>query len=294
MRYPINTFLRAMGVILLITGGISCKREGSAEGSGPKAAVFKDVSYGSASSAQKMDIYLPAGRNRNNTPAIVLIHGGAWVSGDKTEFNETVAALQSRLGEYALFNINYRLLGLLNGSNPWPVQLEDVEAAIDFIIAQGEIYQFNPDKLIIIGASAGAHLGLLKAYAHNEDGRVKAVIDLFGPTDIKDLYNNPPDPSLPVVLGSFLNGTPASNPAAYEAASPLYQVTLNAPPTLIFHGTADPLVPVKQSDSLFKRLQAAGVATDLIIYPGEGHGWTGSNLTDTYTRAVNFIRQQVP
>ena len=289
MKYKLTTLLPVLGAGLLLIAGSSCKKDASANEN--SYTVFKEVSYG-ASAAEKMDIYLPAGHTAANTPAIVLIHGGAWVSGDKAEFSDAVTALQSHLGDYALFNINYRLLGF-DGTNPWPTQLNDVEAAIDFIVSQAETYRFNPDKLVIVGASAGAHLGLLKAYSRNTGGRIKAVIDLFGPVDMKDLYNNPADPVLPTVLDFFLNGTPVSSPAIYEAASPLYQVTPDAPPTLIFHGQYDPLVPVKQSESLHNRLLAAGVPTDLIIYPDEGHGWTGRNLADTYVRAAGFIRQQV-
>jgi acetyl esterase/lipase len=259
-----------------------------------KAALVQkhelNVSYGKHAQ-QKLDYYLPANRNSNDTKVLVLIHGGGWVGGDKRDFNTTVDSLKTELNDYAIFNINYRL-ATMSGTNLWPSQLNDVDAAIQFIIENAEAYNINPEKIVLAGASAGAHLALLQAYSSNNEKRIKAVIDLFGPTDMEDMYSNATG-NFPFLLSIFLNGTPASNKIGYEKASPVKQITKDAPPTLILHGTNDRTVPIRQSELLKSALDKNNVVNQYVTYKGEGHGWYGKNLSDTYDKMVNFIRQNV-
>jgi acetyl esterase/lipase len=252
---------------------------------------MKNVSYGS-SARQVMDIYLPAGRDSINTKTIVFIHGGSWNSGDKSDFDSAIAAVRKSLNDFAFFNMNYRLAA--SGSNRFPVQMDDIQAAIDSITKNANSYKINPSKIVLIGASAGAHLALLQAYKNNAAGRIKAVVDLFGPADLSDLYNNHPVPaaSRPVLV-NFLGGTPATNPSLYQEASPINFVTAQSVPTLIFHGGADYIVPISQSTALKAKLQAANVKVEMVTYPTEGHGWYGANILDTYTKTVAFIQQNV-
>jgi acetyl esterase/lipase len=259
-----------------------------------KAALVQkhelNVSYGKHAQ-QKLDYYLPANRNSNDTKVLVLIHGGGWVGGDKRDFNATVDSLKNELHDYAIFNINYRL-ATMSGTNLWPSQLNDVDAAIQFIIENAEAYNINADKIVLAGASAGAHLALLQAYSSNNERRIKAVIDLFGPTDMEDMYANATG-NFPFLLSIFLNGTPSSNKIGYERASPVKQITKDAPPTLILHGTNDRTVPIRQSELLRTALEKNNVVNQYVTYKGEGHGWYGKNLSDTYDKMVNFIRQNV-
>ncbi len=285
---------RFIATLFAVTGVVtlnSCQKDIDMQEDAVSAKTIKDVRYGT-NALQGMDIYLPANRSTANTPVLVLVHGGAWIGGDKSEFDGAVEIMRKELKEYAIFNINYRLVDF-SGVVSWPEPLNDVDTSISFIRRKASEYQYNADKLVMIGASSGAHLSLLKAYGYNQDKHIKAVVNLFGPVDITDLYNRPPDPGLPLLLSFFMNGTPASNAPAYLAASPLYQVTAASPPTISFHGTVDELVPAYQSDSLYNRLTKAGVPCDLVKYTGEGHGWTGNNLTDTYSKAVAFIRKHV-
>ena len=95
------------------------------------AKTSLNVAYGN-DPMQKMDIYLPKGRSTGATPFIVLIHGGAWVMGDKADFNANIDTIKRRQPRYAIFNLNYRLASLPN-NNPFPAQENDVKAAIEFI-----------------------------------------------------------------------------------------------------------------------------------------------------------------
>jgi acetyl esterase/lipase len=270
--------------------GTACSKTGNGTGTGAELAKeIKNVSYG-PDATQNMDVYLPAGRSATTTKAVILIHGGGWVGGDKADMNDAVNGLRTLLPDYAVFNINYRLATLPSG-NLWPVQLNDVNAAVDFIVSKSAEYKFNSNKMAIGGASAGAHLALLKAYKHNS-GNIKAVVDLFGPTDMADLYVR--TPSYQPLLSIFMSGSPSTNPASYSNASPLFAVTATSTPTLILHGTADNVVPISQSDSLYNRLANAGVQKQYVKYPLEGHGlWSAPNTADAYAKIAAFLNLHV-
>jgi acetyl esterase/lipase len=247
--------------------------------------TLPDVSYGS-STEQKMDVYLPAGRTTDSTKVIVLIHGGAWNAGDKTDFADYLAVLKQRLPNYVIFNINYRLA---LGSNLFPVQENDVQSALDFIVSKASEYKFNSSKLALLGASAGGHLALLQAYKHTGP-KVKAVVDFFGPTDLTDMYNHPTNPLVPFGLQAVVGATPSTNATIYQQSSPINFVTAQSPPTIILQGGADPLVAVSQSSMLQTKLQSFSVTTQLVFYPTEGHGWVGANLTDSFDKIEAFLK----
>lgn len=276
--------------LMMMTGMISCKKTPDlAQNPTSQSLELVNVSYG-ADAAQKMDVYLPSGRNTTDTKALILIHGGAWISGDKADMNDAVASLKILLPDFAIFNINYRLAAMPS-SNLWPTQLNDVNAAFDFIVNKSSDYKFNSSKIGIGGASAGAHLALLKAYKQNT-GNIKAVVDMFGPTDMADLYVK--NSSYQPLLTIFMGGTPATAANTYTNASPLYAVSPTSVPTIILHGTLDNVVPISESDSLNNRLANAGVLKQYEKYTGEGHGlWSTTNTIDAMTKIAAFVKLHV-
>lgn len=250
-----------------------------------------DVVYANVSSQQKMDVYLPANRSETKTFPFIMIHGGSWSGGDKTDFNSYISAFKIDFdSSYAIFNLNYRLA---NGSTILLAQqLSDIDAAINFIISKSSEYKINTTKIGIMGASAGAHLALMKAYKANTNNTIKAVVNLFGPTDLTWMYNNHPYPfSSQPILVNLLNTTPQANATTYSNASPINFVTSTSPPTIIFHGTNDIVVPISESNNLQTKLQQNGVINQYVTYTGESHGWVGNNLLDTYSKTVSFIKQ---
>jgi acetyl esterase/lipase len=218
------------------------------------AETKKDVAYGTEVK-QKFDYYLPADRNINDTKILILLHGGGWIGGDKRDFQQTVDSLKAELSDYAIFNVNYRL-ATFQGTNLWPTQMNDVNAAVQYIIDHAHEFNINNRKIVIAG-------------------------------------NNAKNANLPFLLSVFLGGTPESNKYAFDAASPVNNITAAAPPTLILHGTNDRTVPVRQSELLKKELDLKAVKNEFVLYEGAGHGWYGKNLSDTYDKMVNFIRQNV-
>ena len=254
---------------------------------------INNVSYGS-DTAQRMDVYLPAGRTTTITKAIILIHGGAWISGDKTDMNQFIPVIKSRLSEYAIFNLNYRLAAL-PATNTFPTQENDVKAAVNFIVGKVNDYKFNLDKTVILGASAGGQMAMLQAYK-TAVPKFKAVVDLFGPTDMAALYSSYAPNSLNQTgLQLLMNGTPTTNAGLYQSSSPINFVSTASQPTLILHGTADPIVPYTQSIALKTKLETAGVYVKMVTYTGAGHGdWDQATFNDAYNQIINFLAEKNP
>lgn len=286
-NYTMKKILLYITIIAFVT---SCKK--TTDDNGLPEQVLKDVVYASTNALQNMDVYLPANRSTATTYPIILVHGGSWSGGDKTDFDADIASIKAALNNYAVFNINYRLA---NGTSVLvQQQIDDINAAINFIDTKANEYQINTSKIGIVGASAGAHLSLLKAYKYNTDNKIKAVVDLFGPTNMEWMYNNHPMPTFSQpIIQNVIGFTPTTNPTAYFNASPINFVSSSVPPTIIFHGTADLVVPISESNQLQTALATAGVNYKYYTYIGESHGWTGTNLTDTHNKIIAFIKKYV-
>ncbi len=273
---------------------VSCKKEGPAGNNNNiiAAASYPDVAYG-ADALQKMDVYLPAGRSRDSTKVMVLIHGGAWASGDKADFAPFIDSIKRRLPDYAIFNINYRLSTL--GTNVFPTQELDTKAAVEFIFSKRSEYLIS-DNFSLLGASAGGHLALLQAYKYSVPVRTRVVVDFFGPTNLNDLYNNPgviPQATIEAIVGA----TPASNPALYFQSSPINYATGSAAcPTIILQGSEDLLVDAtSQSFALKNKLQLEGVPVQYVEYTGAGHGdWSTSIYSDAFNKIQAFVALHNP
>ena len=268
---------------------VSCKKNNQPQLPTPPAQTILNVSYGN-DQKQKMDVYLPAGRNETATKVIILIHGGGWTEGDKDDFAEYISILQQRLPDYAIANINYRLV--TNDSNLFPAQENDIKTAVEFVVSKSGEYKIS-QRIVLLGASAGAHLGLLYAYKYPTPVKIKAIISFFGPTDLVDMYNHPPNPLIPLLLKTVTGSTLIANPGIYTESSPINFVTVQSPPTLLLHGGADNLVASSQSTMLQKKLEQTGIVNQLVIYPTEGHGWFGPNLNDSFNRIETFLKQNV-
>lgn len=245
---------------------------------------------------QKMDLYLPKDRSPENTPLLILIHGGGWFEGDKKDLTPFVSEIQKRFPNYAIANVNYRLhkvgTNLTNGINLFPTQEEDVAQALKVLTAQSTVEGYSNTTIGLLGASAGGHLALQVAYKYTNPVRAKAVISFFGPTDLISFYNGSSNPLLTKPLLASLTGTtPADNSLPYRANSPIEQVRSGSTPTLLFHGGQDLVVHSSQSDLLKLRCISAGVPVEYYFYPNEGHGWTGPNLEDSFTKLEAFLRK---
>lgn len=252
-------------------------------------STLMNVAYGS-DAAQKMDIYLPAGRTTAETKVLVLVHGGGWTAGDKSEFDPYIASLKQKLPGYAIFNVNYRLA--TSNVNRFPVQENDLKAAVEFVAARQKEYGIS-DKFVLIGFSAGAHLALLQGYKHTNVIKPKAIVSFFGPTDLVDMYNNPTSQYAPLLLEALVGYKPSQNIDAYNQSSPMYFVNAASPPTMLLHGGLDDLVSYTQSSMLYNKLKSLNVVNQYVFYPNEGHGWFGLTLDDSFNKVQVFLEANV-
>jgi len=243
-----------------------------------------NISYGN-DAQQIMDIYLPAGRNVN-TKVIILVHGGGWSGGSKTDFDYFVPTLKAEFPSHAIVNMNYRLA---TASSPgFPKQIQDIEKLVQHLKASD--YSISSDYAFI-GASAGAHLSMLYAYHYDPDDDVKAVCSIVGPTDFTDpSYTGNPlyEYGLTALVG---NVTFQSNPEIFIEVSPRTHVTAYSPPTIMFHGGQDPLIPATQGPRLKEKLDEFNVYNELYIYPNGGHGnWDAVTMADFSTKLIAFLQ----
>ncbi len=265
---------------------LSCSNEDSELNSEPEiieAYEALDVSYGSDSN-QVFDIYLPEGRTEN-TKVLFLVHGGSWVGGDKEDMNGVRDYVLQNHPSLGIVNMNYTLAGA--NSPPIPMQTNDISAVVNYITSNKTSLIIS-DDIGFIGLSAGAHLSLLWSYANDTNNQVDMVCSIVGPANFTDpaYYNsaNPVFQSMYILFG---------NPSIpfLESASPYHTATNTSPPTLLFYGGQDPLVPNSQGIDLDSQLTNLGVPHEFTFYEEEGHGWYGQNLTDTFNKISNYINQ---
>ena len=246
----------------------------------PDIKVEKDIPYaGTHNAAQTLDLLLPkAPKGDKPLPAVVNIHGGAFKMGDKAMGVGEIAGLVAS-GDYAGATINYRL----SGEALWPAQVHDCKAAIRWLRANAAKYHLDPERIGVIGSSAGGHLvAMLGTSGGNKSlegdvgpypgtsSRVQCVVDQFGPTDFLAMgggHNAAYSPESELIGGAL-----QANKDKARAASPISYVSAHAPPFLIIHGDRDPLVPFNQSELLHAALKKAGVECLFVRVEGAGHG----------------------
>lgn len=282
-------------LLIFIIAFSSCTKDplpGGGDGSNPLAErVIMDTAFGT-DPKQKMDIYLPAGRT-NATKVIVLVHGGAWEAGDKSEMNYYKSLLRAKWPEAAIANINYRLASNANNIHHNEI-MNDIKAAVNMMVNNKSSFVIS-DTLTMVGASAGAHLAMLYTYAHNTNNYVKAVADFFGPAKLSDWswyssYNIFLGQAISDILTKY-NGAAWDVPL-YDSNSPYSVATSQTKPTIIFHGTIDVIVPLYQSQNLRGRLNTLGVPNEYYEYL-DGHGFNNSNTDDAMNKTVAFLKNHL-
>ncbi|WP_400079041.1 alpha/beta hydrolase fold domain-containing protein [Winogradskyella sp. R77965] len=264
---------------------ISCDSEDSDVAGPDPLESFEElnISYGTDSD-QVFDLYLPFGRT-SETKTVILVHGGGWTSGDKTDMNTFKDYIITQMPDYAVANINYRLAD--DNNQPYPMQINDITSVVSYLRNNQNTYVISED-IGFVGVSAGAHLSLLWSYAFDNDNQTDMVCSVVGPTNFTDpaYLENTNNPVLQELINTI--GIDASIPFL-EEISPYHQVTASAPPTILFYGGQDPLIPTTQGTDMRDKLQELNVTHEFTLYPNEGHGWIGLNLLDTSLKLKTFI-----
>jgi acetyl esterase/lipase len=230
------------------------------------------------------DLYQPKGLAK--APAIIAVHGGGWQNGSRAGYRHWGPFL-ARNG-YVVLSIDYRL----GKAGTYPASVYDVRAAIQFVRAKAADLGVDPERIGLMGDSAGSHLVALVALAgaeppfssgYREDPyaatpvNVKAVVGFYGVYDMlaqwqHDLIARPRDN----IVEKYLGASPMQNRRVYFESSPMSYATIEKNRTrfLLIHGTNDDIVdPPSQSQAFWLALNQAGIAARRIIIPGAGHFW---------------------
>jgi len=239
------------------------------------------------------DLYVPKAPGKY--PVVVAVHGGGWQGGNSGNYTSWGNWLAAR--GYAVFAINYRLSK--PGQPTYPQAVHDLRAAIQFVKAKAADLKVDPERVALIGDSAGGHLVSLVALAgdtptfagaYKDDPhasvstKVKAVVPGYGVFDMVQQYNHDvlhrPQDS---IVGKFLGKAPWEDRKLYFDASPMsYAQNSNRGPSfLITYGTEDDIVDRLQSDNFLIALKQAGFYARNVVMQGSGHFWfTGDPVDD--------------
>ena len=273
-------------ILLLLLLAFSCNTEndGNTSTSNLAAVDMANISYGT-DAQQKIDVYLPANRT-TDTKVFILVHGGAWSGGSKADMAAFVPLLKLQFPDYAIVNLEYRLATL--ESPGFPKQIQDIQKMVQFV--KNSDYHIS-SNYAFIGASAGAHLSMLYSYKYDADENVKAVASIVGPTDFTDpayTENASFQFGLTYLIGPI---DYHQNPAPFIEVSPATHVNAQSPPTVMFYGGMDPLVPASQGPRLKAKLDNAGVYNEFYLYPNGGHGdWDAVTMIDFQSKLAAFLR----
>jgi acetyl esterase/lipase len=246
----------------------------------------------SANGSLALDFYPAKINSGKRAPCVVVIHGGGWNNGDRTQLASLNSWLASR--GFSVAAIDYRLVP----TALWPAPREDTEVALHWLQAHTNELHLAPNQFVLLGRSAGGQIALATAYG-KEKAAWRGVISLYGPADLNFAYEygdeNDVLHSL-ALLRAFLGGTPQQAPAKYLDASPYSYVDSDDPPTLLIHGKLDTLVWHKQSERLNAKLAQAGVHHIFISLPWATHafdvnlngpsGQLTRHAIDTFLRTV--------
>lgn len=224
-------------------------------------------------------------------PLVVCIHGGGWISGDKSDMGE-VARMFAELG-FAAVCPQYRLAPLFT----YPAAVDDILSFVRFCRTQAQDWKIDPDRIGAFGNSAGGHLAAMAGLLDHPpsdlgppSGRVNAVVSLCGIFDLTE----PDEKHFPIsmaFLTQFLGSNYEGHEETWREASPIAHVDAAAVPFLVVHGRADDIVPVAQSRSFVSALNQAGVPVEYYELPGEGHAFSYPAWLDIERWSREFLEK---
>jgi acetyl esterase/lipase len=269
-----------------------------APASGAEEVIFeKDIEYANPDGQHlQLNLARPA-QIEGRAPAILCIHGGGFRAGKREGWDERCRKLAER--GYVAATVTYRLAPKYQ----FPAAIYDVKAAVRWLRANADKYRIDPERIGVVGDSAGGHLvqflGVTGGVAQFEgeggnpefSSRVNCVVNYYGPSDLTRSYGKSVDAA--EVLPLWLGGDATQERRRHILASPLYWVTPEAAPTLLLHGTEDKYVAFEQAEWIHDRLKAAEVEVEILKLDGAGHGFRGADAERAEGAMFEFFDRQL-
>ena len=293
---------RLLTLTVTVAAGITAAVAAPVGAAGAQAgatATELDVVYRTVDGEEvRADVYLPAGSSTDR-PAVLLLHGGGWEGGDKSELEWAGAALAD-LG-YVAVSANYRLAP----EHPFPAAVDDVRAAVRWLRApeQQERYGIDPKLIGAAGSSAGGHLvGMLAAMGHgrrDRGSRIAVGVSWSGPMDLRkpaaDVDHGRASPTgngVPILLGCTRRDCPAERALR---ASPVHYVDPTDAPIFMAEAETD-LIPLSWVKPMDRAMTRAGIHHKLRIEPGDGHAETLAPYVseESVTYLDRYLRAPAP
>lgn len=274
---------------------------------GDERAVYlhRDVVYAEVDGvALHLQILVPTARNEagKRYPCLVYVQGSAWMKQDVYKGLPLVAKLAAR--GYVVAVVEYRHSGLA----PFPAQIQDARNVIRFLKIHGAEYQVDTEKIFLGGSSSGGHTAMFGGIFQEGDeqdaslypgvsAEVRGILDYYGAVNLlwEDSFPSTTEHHLPESPEGRLMGgiNLREHPEFCEKATVECQITpeTKLPPVLIFHGTKDRLVNVRQSVSLYRKLKACGKEAKLYLISGADHGGAEFWMEEALDAADGFMKE---
>ena len=268
-----------------------------------------DLAYATVSETQKLDLYIPT-TGTGPFPVVVMIHGGGFMFGDKSDGMGLTGVDQLLAAGYAVASINYRL----SGEAQYPAQIHDAKASIRFLRANAEKFNLDPDHIGAWGASAGGNLVALLGTTcgelelegdlgnNDQSSCVQAVVDWFGPIDFLKMQeqfegtgcsSTTNDASSPE--SKLMGAAIQTIPDQVAKTNPMNYIDASDAPFFIENGTADCNIPPVQNKNLADALSAS-IGADKVTYvslEGAGHGGTQFETAENLQLVISFLDQHL-
>lgn len=263
--------------------------------SGETDKIIKDIEFAKINNhSLKLDLHLP--KKVKGSKLVVWIHGGGWHKGSK---NDCKIKWLTTHG-YSVASISYRLSQIAK----FPAQIHDCKAAIRWLRAQENKFGYDSSKIVAAGASAGGYLATLlgtsdgvKQLEGNVGGNLEmnsslsGIINYYGPTDFILRSKTQPHRANKVgsVVYNLLGGGADKKVKLATLASPVYHVTKNDPPILIFHGDKDATVLIDQANAITSAYKKMNLSVNMNTLPGKKHGGTEFYTGENRKKVLQFL-----
>ena len=224
----------------------------------------------------KLDLFEPSSTGPGPFPAVIVVHGGAWITGNHAMENPFAIELARR--GYVAATVEYRL----SNEAKYPAQINDLKAAVRWLRTNAKRYNIDPNRIAAIGASAGGHLVALLGATNgiasfageganpSVSSAVQSVVDIDGPATFVDPGNIEKEKKGPLDTNTrLIGGTYAEKPEVWREASPITQVNAKSAPVLFINSSS--YRPFQQREEMSAKLKALGITSEIVVIPDTPH-----------------------